>query len=174
MASLRPSDWFFVLLAILAAVAIVLPIVYNLSLQLTPEQAAEARGRWRAVAPANYDLDYQQRITAAGATQETAFRVCVREGRIAAVLRDTDLVYLLPAARLALGQAPPADGSEGRDVNAMFEHMESMLDRDASGTRRNYATATFDRRDGHPTRYVRRVRGTTDRLEWTVKLTRSP
>ena len=36
--------------------------------------------------------------------------------------------------------------------------------------RRNFAKATFDPSDGHPTQYTRRVRGSGDRLEWNINL----
>jgi len=39
--------WFFLILLILASVAITIPIVYNLRLQLKPEQLEQARERWQ-------------------------------------------------------------------------------------------------------------------------------
>ena len=52
-----------------------------------------------------------------------------------------------------------------------FAVIEKGLQLDlAEGVRRNFSTAAFDLRDGHPTHYVRRVRGSGDRLEWNVNL----
>jgi hypothetical protein len=56
-------------------------------------------------------------------------------------------------------------------VEGQFAEIEKGLQLDlAAGARKNYATAAFDLGDGHPTHYVRRVRGTGDRLEWNVNL----
>jgi hypothetical protein len=57
-------------------------------------------------------------------------------------------------------------------VSALFEQIEAALRQDETADRRNFATAQFDPKDGHPLRYVRRVRGTKERMEWHVKLTR--
>ena len=57
-------------------------------------------------------------------------------------------------------------------MDGQFDVIEKGLQLDlAEGMRRNYATAAFDLGDGHPTHYVRRVRGSGDRLEWNVNLT---
>jgi hypothetical protein len=167
--------WFFAVLAALGAAAAVIPVVYNLRRQLTAEQVVAARQRWLAAEPADYDLDYQEKQTHRGQTEETAFYVAVRGRRVAAVGSNGELVLLAgTGAALVLGpwaQALPG-ASGARDVDGMFDHIEDQLRRDASQARRPYTTATFDKRDGHPTRYVRRTRGGAERLELTVKLTR--
>jgi hypothetical protein len=169
----RDWVWFFAVLAALGVCAVVVPIYYNLGLQLTPEQAESARARWRASGPADYDLDYQQKSTRDGVTEETEYRVLVRDRRVSAVFCDGRLV-LLPglAAGAALGPWPRAlaGPSGARDVDGMFDHIEGQQRADAGSPRRPYVTATFDRHNGHPTRYVRRTRGGGERLEWTVKL----
>jgi hypothetical protein len=176
MAEPRERDWvwFFLVLAALGAVAVVVPIVYNLGLQLTPEQTAQARQRWRASGPADYDLDYQQKHTSAGDTVETVYRVLVRDRRVTAVFCDGKLTLLGGSVEAALGpwprQLPGPSGA--RDVDGMFDYMEEQSRADAGSPRRPYATATFDKYDGHPTRYVHRVRATGERLEWTIKLSR--
>jgi hypothetical protein len=178
MAEGRRHDWvwFFAVLVALGTAAVVIPVVYNLGLQLTPEQVAEARARWRASGPADYDLDYQQKYSHDGGTDETAYRVLVRGRRVVAAGCDGRLTLLAdPAAALAAGPGlralPGLCGT--RDVDGMFDHIERQLRADAGLPRRPYATATFDKRDGHPARYVRRTRGGAERLEWTVKLTRA-
>jgi hypothetical protein len=177
--ALRPHNrrwiWFFVVLTALGAAAVVIPIVYNLGLQLTPQQLEQARERWRTSGPANYDLDYQERHTHNGETDETAYRVLVRDRRVTAVFCDGELTLLSgAAAALAVGPWPSAlPGRCGaRDIDGMFEHIEGQLQQDLGLSRRPYATAAFDPHDGHPTRYVRRIRGGAERLEWTVKLVR--
>ena len=83
----------------------------------------------------------------------------VRDGKPTAVTRD--------------GRKLPAVDYPNLTVEGQFTEIERGLQLDqAAAARRNYATAAFDLRDGHPTHYVRRVRGSGDRLEWNVNLFR--
>jgi hypothetical protein len=168
----RTWVWFFLVLAVLGAIAVVVPIVYNLGLQLTPDQLAQARGRWRAAGPADYDLDYQQKLTARGETEVTVYSVQVRNRRVTAVFCNGELTLLGGSAEAVLGLWPRLlPGPQGAlDVDGMFDRMEGAVRDDAGSPRRPYVTATFDKHDGHPTRYVHRVRATGERLEWTIKL----
>jgi hypothetical protein len=69
------------------------------------------------------------------------------------------------------GDTLPASEYPDLTVDGQFAVIEKGLQLDlAEGVRRNYATAAFDLRDGHPTHYVRRVRGSGERLEWNVNL----
>ena len=139
--------WYFAALAILAAAAVAIPIAYNLSRQLTPEQVSAARALWHAHGPRDYDLDYLEKRDAGGATAERAYHVEVRGGRVTA-----------------------SEG--GLDMEGMFDGIESALREDAASGRHPYASATFDKVDGHPLRYVRRDRAAGERVEWTVRLRR--
>ena len=153
----RAWVWFFVFLAAMATAAVTMPIVYNLSLQLRPEDLAAARAHWRASGPRDYDLQYQEKITQNGEQSDTEWNVRVRDGRVTAVTCD--------------GEALPATEYANLTVEGQFAEIERGLELDlAAGARKNYATAAFDLGDGHPTHYVRRVRGTGDRLEWNVNL----
>ena len=81
----------------------------------------------------------------------------MRDGRVTAVTCD--------------GDALPAAEYPNLTVDGQFAEIEQGLQLDlAAGARKNYATAAFDLGDGHPTHYVRRVRGTGDRLEWNFNL----
>ncbi len=173
--------WFFLVLASLSAVAIVVPIVYNLSIQLRPEQLAEARRRWAENAPADYDLAYlvkrkEHDNLPPPADQE--YLVQVRAGRVVLVMEDGEVVFLdrhwwaiaVGPAALAL---PPEDTS-GYGVPALFDRIEAWLPREASLGRRAFATAQFDPKDGHPYHFVFRDRGSGERLELNIKLTRVP
>ena len=67
----------------------------------------------------------------------------------------------------------PVRDLSSQTMEGLFDQIEAALKQDAvSPGRRNYATAWFDSRDGHPVRYVHRVAGTSKRLEWQIKLTR--
>ena len=158
---LRPRPrawvWFFVVLAGMSAAAVALPLVYNLSIQLRPEELAAARGRWRANGPRDYDLQYQEKITENGEQTESNWSVEIRGGRVTAATCD--------------GRALRAGDYPNLTVEGEFAEIERGLQLDlAQGARRNYATAAFDLHDGHPVHYVRRVRGSGDRLEWNVNL----
>jgi hypothetical protein len=149
--------WYFVCLAAMGAFAIVTPIVYNLSLQLKPEELAEARARWRQNGPADYDLQYKEKLTHDGQTDESEWKVKVRKGKVAEVVCDGE--------NLSPAEYPDVA------IDGKFAQIEKELVEDVGGgQRRNYATAAFDSRDGHPTRYIRRVKGSGERLEWNINL----
>jgi hypothetical protein len=168
---------FFLVLAALSAMAIVVPLVYNLWIQLRPEQLVEARQRWQENAPANYDLEYLVRTTHAGQEEEGQYRVVVRGGRVILVVDNGDVVYLDPSLALVAGPAvlvlSQADAEE-YGVAALFARIEAVRRQDEAAGRRSFATAQFDPKDGHPFHYVHRMQGTKDRVEWNVKMTRLP
>jgi hypothetical protein len=160
MSHSRRWVWYFVVLLVLGAVAVIVPLVYNLRAQLTPEQLETARALWDRNGPADYDLLYQERIDSGPV--ET-FRVAVRGGKVVDVFRregskETKLEELSLSERQAYG------------VPELFGRIERFLDEDRAAARRNYVTAAFDSKDGHPVRYVRRVAGTQKRLECVVEL----
>ena len=151
--------WFFSLLALLGAGAVVAPWLYNLHMQLKPEQLDAARRRWQENGPADYNLELHQK------EDEGAEEVClvkVRGGRVAGVVVNGKP---LPASELAaLAKEQPLT------VPDLFDAIDAGLEEDLSGgKRRNYATARFDERTGCPLRYVR-VDRAKHRLAWTVKL----
>ena len=151
--------WFFSLLALLGAGAVVAPWLYNLHMQLKPEQLAAARQRWQENGPADYNLELHQK------EDEGAEEVClvkVRGGRVAGVVVDGKGLTPSEFATRA-GWQPPT-------VPDLLDRIEDELEEDLSGgKRRNYATARFDERTGCPLRYVR-VDRAKHRLAWTVKL----
>jgi len=175
----RSRRWigFFVVLVLLSAAAIVLNLAYNLSIQLRPEQLSDSRRRWQENKPHDYDLKYLVEVTRGTETEpeKNACLVKVRGGRVVLVVDNDTVVYLEPSLAVVAGPAPLSVSSEdpGRyGVAALFEQIETALRQDETTGRRNFATAKFDAKDGHPFHYVRRVRGTKDRVEWNVKLTR--
>jgi hypothetical protein len=173
----RPRRWigFFIILALLAGVAIVVPLVYNLSIQLRPEQLAEARQRWQEQAPDDYDLEYLIRTMHLDQEEERVYLVQVRGGRVVLVVCNRDVVYLDPSLALAAGLGVLALSSENPTrygVPALFDAIEATLHQDESTGRRNFATAQFDPKDGHPFHYVHRIRGAKERVEWNIKMTR--
>ena len=159
MSHSRRWAWYFGVLLVLGVVAVTVPLVYNLKAQLTPEQLAAARALWKENGPTDYELLYQERIDTGPV--ET-FRVEVRGDKVSVWRREggkeKNLEELTPSQRQAY------------TVPGMFERMERFLEEDRAAARRNYVTAAFDAKDGHPVRYVRRVSGTQERLEWVVEM----
>jgi hypothetical protein len=157
----------------LSLAAIVAPLVYNLWIQLRPEQLTEARQRWQENAPANYDLEYLIRTTHAGQEEEGQYRVVVRGGQVVLVVDNGDVVNLNPSLALVAGPTvfalSPADAGQ-YGVPALFARIEAALRQDEAAGRRSFSTAQFDPKDGHPFHYVHRVQGTKERVEWNVKL----
>lgn len=148
--------WVFTVLGILGAIVVVLPIVYNLSLQLTPEMLAEARAKWQQHGPDSYDLEYSIRVD--DQQHPDVYKVKVRDRAITeAICNDKPLSPTDPAAQT---------------VPDLFNIIESGLQQDQKpDQRRNYAIAYFEKRMGFPIRYIRRIRGSRSRLEINTKLT---
>ncbi len=172
----RSRRWigFFVVLAVLGATAMIVPLVYNLSIQLKPAQLADARRRWREQESSNYDLEYLVNTRRGEQKEERAYLVQVRGGRVVLVVEGGDVVYLDPA--LAAIAAPGVlavslEDPERYGVPALFDQIEAGLRQDETAKASNFATAQFDRVDGHPYHY-RHGRGRMERVEWNVKMTR--
>jgi hypothetical protein len=168
----RPRRWivFFVVLGVLCAVAIVVPIVYNLARQLTPEDVAAARARWEEHGPGDYDLHLLVRINED--TGGTRYLIEVRDGEVRMVSADGEVEYLAPAFAAVAGPAVSHGPPPAYRVEDLFDHMAKVVEADAASGSRNYVVADFDPDDGHPTRFVRRVAGSGDRLEWVIRLDR--
>jgi hypothetical protein len=77
-----------------------------------------------------------------------------------------------PTATTLMTVRPPQRDLTGYTVEGLFHTIDENLKKNAESGGRNFATATFDKNDGHPTHYVYRVRRTPERLEWNVKLLR--
>jgi hypothetical protein len=160
---------FFALLVVLATFAVALPLLYNLRQQLRPEQLQAARQRWREHGPKDYDLTFA--VTYDRDPLAERHIVLVRGGKVVLALREGEMVSLAPALRAAIGL--PAGGlgrEQGRDVPAIFDHIESLLAGQDTDARRNFIVGAFDPKDGHPRRFVFRIRGTSTREEWNLRL----
>jgi hypothetical protein len=77
-----------------------------------------------------------------------------------------------PVAAFAT-ERPPQHDLTGYTVEGLFHTIDENLKKNAESGGRNFATASFDLRDGHPIHYIYRVKRTPERLEWHVKLLRS-
>jgi hypothetical protein len=158
-----PWVWFFSLLAMLGLCAMIIPYAYNVSQQLRPEQLAAARALWEKQRPLDYDLEYVVKEddkpgtdpTAGPETQSISLRV--RDGQIESVSRN--------------GNAVGSKDVPSFGVDALFDLIQRNLDDDEQpGRPRAYAHARFDKKDGHPIHYVRRVMGSRQRMEIIIEL----
>lgn len=147
--------WFFLILALLTVVAILIQVRYNPTMPLTAPLLAEARARWKAHGPRDYDMDYT--IKKMESTER--FHVQVRNGKAVAVLMN-DKIELEP--RLYPYYTMPA----------LFEFIGEFLEQDAQpGKPRTFTNVLFDPVDGHLIHYVRSVASTRERQEIIVRLT---
>jgi hypothetical protein len=160
---------FFVVLTVLAAAGVTLPIVYNLNQQLTPEQLRQAEQRWHDNGPKDYDLTYA--ITYDRERLAERHVVLVRGGEVVFESCEGEVIQMAPALSAAAGfpLGGAAEGA-GRDVPAIFKHIEALMSEETTSQRRNFIVAVFDPREGYPRRFIRRVRGTKTREEWDVRL----
>jgi hypothetical protein len=164
----RSRGWvaFFVILVSLAAAGAVLPILYNRGQQLRPEQLDAARGLWREAGPADYDLTFSVQYDREPSAERHI--VLVRGGRPVYASGEGEVVYVGPGLGALLGvSAGPAQG-RALDVPAIFDRVGAMLGEDESG--RNFLVAVFDPKAGWPRRVIRRVRGTSSREEWNLRV----
>jgi hypothetical protein len=173
--------WYFLLLAVAGVFALTIPLVYNLRQQLQPEQFEAAQARWKQHGPADYDLNWETKQNDDPRPDE--YRVVVRGGQVQMVYVDGQLqmarelaaalgAAVGPAVTAAAPNQVPRKQLSGYTVEGMFHTIGKDLEKNAESGGRNFATATFDARDGHPVRYVYRVKHSPERLEWNVKLLR--
>ncbi len=155
--------WFFAPLAVLGLCAMIIPWVYNLWQQLRPEQLAAARALWDQKGPRDYDLEYVIKEDDKPGADPSAspeienISVRVRQGKIESATRNSKPV--------------PREDEKRFGVEALFELIQGNLDRDGQpGQERSYAHARFDKQDGHPIHYVRRVMGSRQRMEIIIEL----
>jgi hypothetical protein len=147
--------WFFVVLAILSAVAIGVQVWFNLRQQLTRDQLEAARALWKEKGPADYDLQYTKKGSVSG-----TFEVRVRGGRVVSATMD--------------GQPLERRLYAFSDMPGLFDDLERFLEMDsAPGSPRTFTKATFDMAgDGHLIHYIRSVMSTRQRVEINVRLNR--
>lgn len=173
----RPRQWigFFVVLTVLAAIAVVVPLVYNLNVQLRPEQLLQARQRWREHEVQNYDLEYIVKLQNQTVQEDRTCLIRVRSRQVVLIVENGEVIYLNPSLAGIAGLGVPALSQatpEKYVVAALFNEIEAALHRDESSGRRNFVSAQFDPKDGHPQHYVHRDRSSKERVEWHIRFTK--
>lgn len=153
--------WVFAVLAVLAVLAMGINFVYSRGQQLQPQQLAEARQKWDANRPADYDLTVVRVVNDATSNRsiEDTFVVRVRGGQ--------------PVDGTINGQPLEARLLANYDIGGLFDAIEEFLDRDRRpGQPPVFVRAAFDKTDGHLRQFVRRVSGTRERQMIRVDLKR--
>ncbi len=157
------------------------PLVYNLWQQLQPEPVEQARERWKQNGPRDYDLMWEEKLNED--PHPTQYLAVVRDGKVWLVQIDHDVLLADELAtplgcavgtsvvRLAAERHPQRELT-GYTVESLFRTIDDNLKKNADSGGNNFATATFDRQDGHPLHYVYRDKRARQRLEWNIKLER--
>jgi hypothetical protein len=145
--------WYFVILFILATLASVVLVVFNLQQQLKPEQLAAARALWKERGPADYTLSYTTQVN------EEA------KDHYWAKVRDHKVVE----SRYN-GEPEPPERRGYRGMEGLFDFMERFMKIDTEpGSPKTFVRAIFDdQKTGGLRWYVRRVMGGRQRVEITV------
>jgi hypothetical protein len=172
---------FFAVLIVLGVAGVMLPLVYNLGQQLTGDELAKAREQWNSSGPGDYDLtfsirydgDQKDKTKDKTKGKDIAERhiVLVRDGKASFAACEGEVVHAAPAVGALLGLAGfAAERQRPRDMPAIFQHIADLLNDQEESDGKNFLVAVFDPRDGHPRRVVRRVRRSSTREEWQLRL----
>lgn len=147
--------WFFAFVLLASVGVAVFLIVFNLRMQLKPEQLEAAQQRWKEHGPSDYRLTYLKKIN--DNSHADKFVVTVRDGKVVDVVMNDDL-HLEPERR-------PYHG-----MDRLLRDIERFQELDAKAGRKVYVTAIFDDKTGAMLRYVRRVMGTTERVQLDARV----
>jgi len=156
----RTWIWIFGALFLLGSLAVLINYGYNLQQQLTPAELQAARQRWDQHGPANYDLRVQIRRHSPAPGDPAVidnYSLQIRDGKVTnAVMNDAVLERRY---------------WDEFDMPGLFDSIDEFLRRDRKpGQPQTFLKGTFDRRDGRLLKFIRRVRGSTERLEIVVVL----
>ena len=148
------STWFFAILAMLGIIAIIVPWVFNRSIQLSASQVEQAIALWKSTGPKDYDLEILESSEPGGVKKQLLLKVRARE--VTSLVIDGNFV--------TPGESPRYQ------VLDLLEQMSKNLNADKQSGKPFFATASISSKDGHPLRYVRRNPATKERFEWVVKM----
>ncbi len=153
--------WYFGFLFVASVGVALFMIWFNLSIQLKPEQLEIAHKRWRENGPKNYKMLLKKKLN--NEDKVTTFMVNVRNKKVTEVMMD--------------GKPLPQENDNERDMNvyhsmdATFSFVQTFMTKDhKENAPKVYVTALFDPENGALLRYVRRVMGTTQRVELNITL----
>jgi hypothetical protein len=154
--------WFFVAMIVMAVTAAAITWSANVRQQLTPAQLEAAQKLWAEKGPTDYDLWIEKRISSTNSDAELPPEIVeskIRRGKvISATLDGRPLEPRLLA---------------DYDMPAWFGFVDEFMKRDtAEGAPRTFRTAIFSPETGALLHFTRRVSGTRERQEVTIRITR--
>ena len=157
----RAWIYFFVYIVVASLGVAAFMIWFNLSIQLTPEQLDEAQRLWKEKGPKSYNMVYTKRLNDDASVDK--FEVEVRHEQVKKVLMN--------------GRPLQKENDEDEDprihhtMDRLLRDIERLMELDQKpGAKKVYVTAIFDDKSGALRRYVRRVMGTTQRIEMHITL----
>ena len=161
----RPRNYgwvYFYVFVIVASVSVAgFMIWFNLSIQLTPEKLADAKKLWQQKGPKSYDMTYTKRLNDDATVSR--FDVKVRSG----VLEEVKL----NGQKLVKQPDQESDPRIYHSMDRLLSDIERFMNIDNKpGAPKVYVTAIFEPDNGALRRYIRRVMGTTQRIELHVTL----
>jgi hypothetical protein len=155
--------WFFAFVVLASVSVAVLMIVFNLRVQLKPEELDGAMQRWKDHGPRDYRLTVTKQINK---NDPEHYEITVRDRRVIDVRLDGQRLR-----NDANEPYPPGhDRLQWYTMDHLLREIEVFLDQDAKEGRTNYNVARFDEATGALRSYVRRDMRSNQRVEETVKL----
>ncbi|HZZ80345.1 MAG TPA: hypothetical protein VFE62_17670 [Gemmataceae bacterium] len=154
--------YFFAFLVVASVTVTLFMIWFNNSIQLKRPELDAAYKLWKEKGPKTYNLVYTEQLN--NDDHKTKFFVKVRDGKVQEVLMDGKPLE------------PTKEDGEVHDprpyhsMDAKFRDVERFMSIDEKkDAPRVYVIATFDPETGAILRYIRRVMGTTQRVELNFK-----
>ena len=152
--SIPRSMWFFATLLMLGTTAIIIPWVFNRSIQLSTQQIDHAISLWKTAGPTDYDLEILEAKEPGGFKKQLLIKV--RKQMITSLVIDGNFANLQDTPQY--------------QVPDLLESMAKNLAKDQQSGQPFFTTASLSSKDGHPLRYVRRNSITKERFEWMIKM----
>jgi hypothetical protein len=149
------GKWFLLFLLVASISVAVFMIWFNLSIQLKPEQLDEAMKRWKENGPKNYKLTYTKQIDNNDHRDIIIAQIVDGKAKQGTINGEPFEERVLPY----------------HTMDRLLIDIEKFLEDDRKpGAPKTYTTAVFDAKTGALHRYVRRVMGSTQRLELNLKV----
>ena len=151
--------YFFVFIIVASVGVAGFMIAFNLWIQLKPDQLEEARKLWQEKGPKSYNMVYTKRLNDDAKVDK--FEVEVRGNEVKKVLMN--------GRPLQKEKDEDEDPRIHHSMERLFRDIERFMELDKKPeAKKVYVTAIFDDQNGGLRRYIRRVMGTTLRIEMHI------
>lgn len=148
--------WYFLVLAVLTAVATTILVVYNLNQQLQAETVERAQQLWNAHGPADYVLTTTVKThSRSDGDKEASIVTTVKSGK---------------AIETLINGAPETPPAPDRTMTGLLESIHAAVLKDREpGQPRAFVRGEFSARNGALARYIHSVMSTRERIEIVVE-----